>query len=142
MEATPLPLDSQAIRYRSALSNASCDWAPSALRHDAIRLKVAELCGADTFLGPCITNSGVNDFTSAIYRHVDFVETAVNRNIANYSVVLHLSYFRGRLHLLYTYASPAMSDAIVKEIDYVLMTKLGLFESSLPGQHSMIRITQ
>ena len=142
MKAMPLPLDSQAIQYRSALSKASSAWAPSPLRYSDIKLKVSELCAADTFLGPCITNSGISDFTSAIYRQVDFVETAVNRNIANYSVVLHLSSFRGRLHLLYSYASPAMPTSIVKEIDYALMTKLGLLETSLPGQQPLARIAQ
>lgn len=142
MKAMPLPLDSQAIHYRSALSKASSAWTPSPLRYSDIKLRVSELCAADTFLGPCITNSGISDFTSAIYRQVDFVETAVNRNIANYSVVLHLSSFRGRLHLLYSYASPAMSDSIVKEIDYALMTKLGLLETSLSGQHPLVRIAQ
>lgn len=142
MKAMPLPLDSQAIQYRSALSKASSAWAPSPLRYSDIKLKVSELCAADIFLGPCITNSGISDFTSAIYRQVDFVETAVNRNIANYSVVLHLSSFRGRLHLLYSYASPAMPTSIVKEIDYALMTKLGLLETSLPGQQPLARIAQ
>lgn len=142
MEAMPLPLDSQAIHYRNELSKASSSWAPRPLRYSDIKLKVSELCVADTFLGPCITNSGISDFTSAIYRQVDFVETAVNRNIANYSVVLHLSSFRGRLHLIYSYASPAMYDSIVKEIDYEVTTKLGLLETLLPGQHSLVRIAQ
>ncbi|MFG0542123.1 hypothetical protein ACF8EA_18350 [Pseudomonas sp. YQ_5] len=142
MQATPLPLDSQVVRYRDALAKASQGWAPSLLRHAAIRANVSALCTAETFLGPCITNSGVNDFTSAIYHHVDFVETAVNRNVANYSVVLHLSCFRGRLQLLYSYASPAMSDAFIKEIDYALMTKLGLLETSLPGQLPLLRVAQ
>ncbi|WP_277374784.1 hypothetical protein [Pseudomonas sp. AA-38] len=133
MLATPLPLEAQALRYRSALSKASVGWTPSQLSHAAIRSKVSAQCTAETFIGPCITNSGVNDFTSAIYQWVEFVETAVNRNVANYSVVLHLSCFRGRLQMLYCYANPAMSDSLVKEIDYTLMTKLGLLETSRPA---------
>lgn len=140
LQLTPLPLDSQALRYRNSLSQAGIGWAPSPLRHNALKSKVSQLCAAEHFLGPCITNSGINDFTSAIYRQVDFVETAVNRNVANYSVVLHLSCFRGRLQILYSYASPAMSDAFVKEIDYELMTRLGLLETSLPGQHPLLSV--
>lgn len=140
LKVTPSPLDSQALCYRTSLLQAGAGWAPSAMRHSAVKSKVSQLCAAESFLGPCITNSGINDFTSAIYREVDFVETAVNRNVANYSVVLHLSCFRGRLQILYSYASPAMSEALVKEIDYGLMTRLGLLETSLPGQHTLLRV--
>jgi hypothetical protein len=142
LQVVPVPLDSQALRYRKALSQAGIGWAPSPLRHHALKSKVLRLCVAEHFLGPCITNSGINDFTSAVYRQVDFVETAVNRNIANYSVVLHLSCFRGRLHVLYSYATPAMSDAIVKQIDYQLMTRLGLLETSLPGPHPLLSVAR
>lgn len=140
LQVKPSPLDSQALSYRNALKKASLGWAPSVLRHNAIKLNVAQLCAAKHFVGPCITNSGVSDFTSAIYRQVDFVETAVNRNVANYSVVLHLSCFRGRLQLLYSYASPAMSEGLFKEIDYELMTRLGLLEASLPGHPSLMKV--
>ncbi|MCU1717265.1 hypothetical protein [Pseudomonas sp. 5P_3.1_Bac2] len=133
MPLTALTLDSQAVRYRSAMSKAGTGWAPSTLAHPAIKAQVEQLCAAEHFRGPCITNSGNTDFTSAICQHVDFVETAVNRNVANYSVVLHLSSFRGRLQILYSYATPAMSDALVKEIDYALMTHLGLLDTSLPA---------
>ncbi|KPB86326.1 Uncharacterized protein AC504_3871 [Pseudomonas syringae pv. maculicola] len=140
LQIMPLPLDSQALLYRSSLLQAGMGWAPSSLPHKALKSKVSQLCAAEHFLGPCITNSGINDFTSAIDRQVDFIETAVNRNVANYSVVLHVSCFRGRLQLLYSYASPAMSDALVKEIDYELMTRLGLLEASLSGQHSLLSV--
>lgn len=140
LQVKPSPLDSQALSYRNALKKASLGWAPSLLRHNSIKFNVAQLCGAKHFVGPCITNSGISDFTSAIYRQVDFIETAVNRNVANYSVVLHLSCFRGRLQLLYTYASPAMSEALFKVIDYELMTRLGLLEASLPGHPPLMKV--
>jgi len=140
LHVKPSPLDSQALSYRNALKKTSLGWAPSLLRHNSIKFNVAELCAAKHFVGPCITNSGISEFTSAIYRQVDFIETAVNRNVANYSVVLHLSSFRGRLQLLYTYASPAMSEALFKVIDYELMTRLGLLEASLPGHPPLMKV--
>lgn len=133
LHITALTLDSQVLHYRSALAKASSAWTPSQLPHSAFKAQVAQLCAAEHFRGPCITNSGSTDFTSAIGAQVDFVETAVNRNVANYSIVLHLSSLRGRLQMLYSYASPAMSEVLVKQIDDELMTHLERLNTSLPA---------
>ena len=129
MAVTPDALLDTARSYRARHRCADDRWSPEKIDHAALLLKVRALGTARTFGGICLTNSGEVDPAPALRRHTSVVQTVVNRAVANYAMVLHLSTFGGAFHLNFTYAVPAMSpafslavaDQLIKQIDQVTM---------------------
>lgn len=126
---TPMFLASDALldtarMYRERHRREDGRWSPARVAHAELLQKVRALADASAFGGICLTNSGEVDPSPHLRPHAGLIQTVVNRSVANYAMVLHLSSFGGAFHLNYTYAVPAMSSEFSRAVADQLLDRL------------------
>ena len=124
MVVEPDALLATARTYCESLRREDARWAPQRIEHAALLRNVKALAGASAFAGICLTNSGEVDPAAHLRPHASLVQTVVNRSVANYAMVLHLSSFGGAFHLNFTYAVPAMSSEFSRAVVEQLLKRL------------------